>query len=46
MPNNQHFQLMYQIAQLQLMEEHYDAALATVDRWLREMARPSRKPMA
>ncbi|MFB9067609.1 tetratricopeptide repeat protein [Pseudofulvimonas gallinarii] len=44
MPNNQHFQLMYQIAQLQLMEEHYDAALATVDRWLRESG--STKPEA
>lgn len=36
LPNRDHFQLMYQIAQLQLMEENYDAALAMVDRWFRE----------
>lgn len=36
LPNRDHFQLMYQIAQLQLMEENYDAALTMVDRWFRE----------
>ena len=34
--NRDHFQLMYQIAQLQLMEEKYEQALATIDRWFRE----------
>src|SRR5690606_19827812 len=38
LPNRDHFQLMYQIAQLQLMEEDYDQALAMVDRWFRESA--------
>lgn len=38
LPNRDHFQLMYQIAQLQLMEENYDQALAMVDRWFRESA--------
>lgn len=36
LPNRDHFQLIYQIAQLQLSEERYDQALAMVDRWLAE----------
>lgn len=36
LPNNDHFRLMYQIAQLHLMEENYDQALSMVDRWFRE----------
>jgi len=36
LPNRNHFQLMYQIAQAQLMEEQYEQALVTIDRWLNE----------
>lgn len=36
LPNNDHFQLMYQIAQLQLSEEKYDEALAMLQRWQTE----------
>lgn len=42
--NNDHFQLMYQVAQLQLSEEQYDKALVTLDRWQRESG--STKPDA
>lgn len=34
--NKDHFRLMYQIAQLQLSEEQYDQALATMQRWQTE----------
>lgn len=44
LPNRDHFQLMYQIAQLQLMEENYEQSLAAVDRWFRESG--STKPEA
>ena len=33
--NNSHFNLLYQIAQMQLMEERYDAALASVEQWFK-----------
>lgn len=36
LPNRDHFQLIFQIAQLQLAEERYEPALAMVDRWLSE----------
>lgn len=36
LPNNDHFSLLYQVAQLQLSEERYDQALATLDRWFSE----------
>lgn len=36
LPNDQHFSLMYQVAQLQLSEEQYEPALATLERWQRE----------
>lgn len=33
LPNNQHFTLLYQIAQLQLQEEKYQDSLNTLDEW-------------
>ncbi|HET9483934.1 MAG TPA: tetratricopeptide repeat protein [Xanthomonadales bacterium] len=33
--NTSHFNLLYQIAQMQLMEERYDATLATVEQWFK-----------
>jgi len=36
LPNRDHFQLIFQVAQLQLAEERYEPALAMVDRWLSE----------
>lgn len=36
LPNRDHFQLIFQVAQLQLAEERYEPALAMVDRWLAE----------
>jgi tetratricopeptide (TPR) repeat protein len=33
--NTSHFNLIYQIAQMNLMEERYDAALAAVDQWFK-----------
>lgn len=36
LPNSNHFDAMYQIAQLQLQEEKYADALATLDRYTRE----------
>lgn len=35
LPNAQHFQVLYIIAQIQLQEEHYAEALATLDEWER-----------
>jgi tetratricopeptide (TPR) repeat protein len=32
--NRSHFNLVYQVAQMNLMDERYDAALAAIDRWL------------
>lgn len=42
LPNNNHFQTMLQVAQLQLSEELYAEALDTIDRFLSESG--SRKP--
>lgn len=36
LPNNDHFELIYVLAQLQLAEEQYDDALVTADRFLAE----------
>ena len=36
LPNDTHFQIMLQLAQLQLQEEQYDASLKTFDRFLAE----------
>jgi tetratricopeptide (TPR) repeat protein len=36
LPNRDHFQLLFQVAQLQLSEEKYEEALVTLDRWLAE----------
>lgn len=36
LPNANHFDAMYQVAQLQLQEEKYPESLATLDRWARE----------
>lgn len=36
LPNDSHYQLMYQLAQLQLSEDKYDQALATADKFLAE----------
>jgi tetratricopeptide (TPR) repeat protein len=36
LPNKDHFPLLYQVAQMQLSEERYDEALATLDRWQNE----------
>ena len=33
--NTAHFNLLYQIAQMNLVEERYDAALAAVDQWVK-----------
>ena len=33
--NTSHFNLVYQIAQMNLMEERYDAALASVEQWFK-----------
>lgn len=35
LPNNSHFTLLYQIAQLQLQEEKYQDSLATIDEWFK-----------
>lgn len=32
--NKSHFNLVYQVAQMNLMDERYDAALAAVERWI------------
>lgn len=44
LPNDQHFTLIYQVAQLHLSEEQYEPALAALDRWQRESG--SNKPEA
>lgn len=36
LPNNNHFQIMLQVAQLQMAEEMYEQALATAERFLAE----------
>lgn len=36
LPNDAHFALIYQLAQMQLQMEQYDAALATLDRYKKE----------
>lgn len=36
LPNNAHFSLMYQLAQMQVQAEKYDDALATLDRFEKE----------
>ncbi len=36
LPNDAHFTGMYQLAQMNVAEEKYDAALALIDQWLRE----------
>lgn len=36
LPNDQHFQLMFQAAQMYLMEEQYNKALPMLDRFLKE----------
>jgi tetratricopeptide (TPR) repeat protein len=40
--NDSHYQIMYQLGQMQLAEEQYDAALATLDRFMAETK--SQKP--
>lgn len=35
LPNNAHFAILYQIAQLQLQEEKYQDSLATLDEWMK-----------
>lgn len=44
LPNDSHFQVMYQIAQLHMSEEQYDQALAYLDRFFTETR--SEKPEA
>ncbi len=36
LPNNDHYQLMYQVAQLQLSEEQYEDSLRMLERWTNE----------
>jgi len=36
LPNDAHFQVLYQIAQLQVQDEKYADALATLDQWQKE----------
>src|SRR3982750_4582278 len=36
LPNDAHFQVLYQIAQLQVQDEKYADALATLDQWTKE----------
>jgi predicted Zn-dependent protease len=36
LPNDAHFQVLYQIAQLQVQDEKYADALATLDQWSKE----------
>lgn len=36
LPNDAHYQLMFQLAQLQMAEEQYDTALATLDQFMAE----------
>jgi tetratricopeptide (TPR) repeat protein len=36
LPNDTHFQLMYQLAQMQLAEEQYEVAVKTLDRFMSE----------
>lgn len=47
LPNNSHFQLMYQVAQLHMAEEQYEQALTAVDRFLSESgsSRPEHKAL-
>ncbi len=40
LPNEQHFALIYQLAQMQAQDEKYDQALATLTRWERESGNP------
>ena len=36
LPNDQHYQMMYQVSQMQLAEEKYEPALQTLERFLEE----------
>jgi len=36
LPNDAHFQVLYQIAQLQIQDEKYQDALATLDQWSKQ----------
>lgn len=44
--NNDHFRILYQIAQLQLSEEQYAQALATLERYLAETRDAGHEPQA
>ena len=46
LPNNAHYALMYQIAQMQVQAEQYEAALATLDRFKTETGGESADQMA
>ena len=46
LPNDQHYQMMYQVAQMQLAEEQYDPALQTLERFATETRADDPKIMA
>ncbi|MFN7551262.1 MAG: tetratricopeptide repeat protein [Pseudomonadota bacterium] len=44
--NKSHFNLVYQVAQMNLMDERYDAALAAVERWIALTGKETAEAMA
>lgn len=46
LPNNAHFALMYQLAQMQVQTEKYDAALATLERFKSETGAENEEQIA
>lgn len=46
LPNNSHYDLLFQLAQIQVQAEQYDAALATLDRFKKETGAETTNQMA
>lgn len=46
LPNDTHFQMMYQVSQMQMQEEQYDVAMATLDRFMKESGATEGKYLA
>jgi tetratricopeptide (TPR) repeat protein len=44
--NKSHFNLVYQVAQMNLMDERYDGALAAIDRWIALTGKETAEAMA
>lgn len=46
LPNAQHFSILYNVAQLQLQEEKYQDALATLDEWEKQTGKQTAEALA